>query len=473
MPKQLSYPLLALALSASTASLAETGFAAAGPAVTTGGVSNGQSTLSLGSNPAAVGFDRRRAGEDTAVLGAIYVGGALEYGDVEELFDQYDALADSLSDTDGSSTGINFDAIDPNNPDFNALIAQIEAEATRVGALLALVSREGYANADAGFSADFVINSDIWGGTLGFDFGYSGSASAQSILDPLEFDADTAETQLLAAYDLAPGDPTTTYDLTGGLTVTINPNTGNVSGSFTNDSLLAIRAAQQTHLGMSYSYPVQLDNSTLYLGGKAKYVRMGLSRITPRIGDITDSEQLFDDIRDADFENTSQLSLDVGALWVAEHVSVGLSAEDLFEPEYKFNDVDTSGYSDEAAAIIERLRTYQQDSKVTLESSLYTADRTWAVSALYEVNETTDPLGEVHQWLQVSAGWQGDNFWLPNVRLGYRTNQAGSKVNMYSLGFTLFRYVDLDFATATEKVSIEGDSLPRGASVSLGFTLAI
>lgn len=459
---------LALTLGVAAGSHAGAGFALNGPAVSTGGVSNGQSLLSLSSNPAAVGFDRRRAGE-ASVIGGVFIGGGLEYGNVEELFDQYDELADAIADTNDLIGGINFNAFDPNAPDFAALIAQAEVEALRVIALLNLVSDEGYANADAGFYTAIVINNDLLGGTLGFDFDYSGSASALSVIDPLDFDPAVAQAELEAAYTLMPGDPTTTFDLTGGIALTINPSTGEVSGSFSNDSLLAVRAAEKRALGMSYSYTLTTgDQSQLYLGAKAKFVQMGLSRVVPRIGDITDSEALFDDIRDADMENSNNLSLDIGALWVGQHASAGISVEDLLEPEYEFNEVDTSSYSDAVAEIINGLGTYKQEAKVSLEASLYTEDRSWALSGYYEPQVTTDALGEEHQWLQISVGWQGENFWVPNVRAGYRTNQAGSKVSMYSLGFTLFRYFNLDLATSSDKVTVEGTTLPRGASASLG-----
>ncbi|UTA47813.1 conjugal transfer protein TraF [Simiduia sp. 21SJ11W-1] len=462
---------VALTLGFATSSHAGAGFALHGPAVTTGGLSNGQSLLSLSANPAAASFDRTRA-KDASVIGGVFMGAGVEYGDVEELFDQYDELAEAIADTNGVIEGISFNAFDPNAPDFASIIAEAEVEAMRVVRLLDAVSDEGYANADAGLYTTFIINHNILGGTLGFEFDYSGSASALSVIDPFNFDANVAQTELDSAYMLMPGDPITTFDLTGGITLTINPSTGDVTGSFSNDSLLAVRAAEKRSLGMSYSYAISTGSSQLHLGVKPKWVQMGLSRVVPRIGDITDSEALFDDIRDAEKETSSNFSLDVGALWVSQHLSLGVSAEDVLEPEFDFNEVDTSSYSAEVAAVIDGLSSYTQEAKISVEASLYTADRSWALSGYYEPQVTTDALGEEHQWMQLSAGWHGDNFWVPNVRLGYRTNRAGSEVSIYSLGVTLFRHLNLDVSSSTDKVTIEGTSLPRGASASLGVTFA-
>lgn len=449
------------------------GFTDTGPAATLGGASTGQSLLSNGPNPAAIGFDRSRLKSDVRVLGGLHVAAGIEYGSVEELFDLYDQLSSAFKESDGGGSGgiAIGSGIDVNNPDLDALIAQVESEATRVAALLTVVGKEGYANADAASDVPFIINAEVLGGTLGFDINYSGSASAKSVVAALNFDPALAKTQLEAAYNLAPGDPSTTFDLSGGIALTIDPNTGFVVGSFDNDSLMAIRAAKVTALGVTYSYPMTFDNhSTLYLGTRAKYVRMGLARLTPRIGDITDSQQLFEDIRDAKYVNTARFGLDLGALWVGEHVTLGASAKDIFEPTYEFNAIDTSAFSNPALIkVIEDMQTYQQEAQVAVEASLYTTDRTWAVSSTYETNAISDALGEEHQWLGVSAGWHSDNFWLPNVRVGYRSNQTGSKINLYTLGFTFFRYINLDIAAAPKNITIEGTTLPQRLSGSLGF----
>ncbi|BFM13402.1 hypothetical protein R50072_35550 [Simiduia litorea] len=467
-------------------SFAANGFMQSGPTSTIGNVSSGQTALSNSGNPAAIGFDRQRMNQDDAVLGGLYLGGELEYGNIQELFDVYDELANAFGD-DGSSGGsggsgggntsgggLDFGDIDINDPDIAAIIERVNNQATHIGALLALVATEGYANANAAVDLPLIVNADIFGGTLGFNFSYSGSASAVGFMEDIDFEADTARTELEAAFNLQPGDPITTYDLSGGISLTIDPNTNRVSGTFDNDSLLATRAAQATQLGVSYSYPLVFDDSsTLYLGATAKVVRMGLARVATRIGDITNSEDLFNDIRDAKFVNTSRFGLDFGALWVAKNISLGTSITDAFEPSYEFNAIDTSNYSNQnLRALIDDLQTYQQERQVTVEGSLYTEDRTWALSTSYETTAIKDPLGAEHQWFSVSGGWSSNSFWIPSVRVGYHVNQVGSEINMYKLGFTLFHYVDLDLGMSSEKVEIDGTSLPQGASANLGFHYA-
>ena len=473
----------------STSAAAGNGFSLSGPASTLGKVSNGQTAISNSGNPAAIGFDRQRMDQSDTVLGGVYLGGGLEYGNVEELFDLYDELSNAIKDDGGTSGGggnggggnggnggggLDFGDIDINNPDIAAAIDRIKTEATRIGGLLALVAVEGYANADATVDLPLIVNKDVLGGTLGFNFSYSGSASAVGFMEELNFDAATAQAELEAAFNLQPGDPITTFDLSGGLSVTVDPSTGAVSGTFANDSLLATRAAQESQLGLTYSYPVSMgDESTLYLGATAKFVRMGLTRIATRIGDITDAEGLFDDIRNAKFRTTNKLGMDLGALWVAHHVTLGASVTDAFEPSYQFNDIDTSNFDNlDLAQLIDRLQTFTQERQITLEASTYTEDRQWALSTSYEGNAVIDPLGDEHQWFTVSGGWHSNNFWLPSVRIGYQTNQVGSEISMYKLGFSMFRYVDLDVGMSSKKIELDGTSLPTGASVSLGFNYA-
>ncbi|MDN3637711.1 conjugal transfer protein TraF [Simiduia curdlanivorans] len=481
IPRQRLAAALALTICAPS-TLAANGFMQTGPAGTYGKASSGQTAISNSGNPAAIGFDRQRMNQENTVLGALYLGGELEYGNIQELFDIYDELANAFND-DGSSSGggsgggstsgggLDFGDIDINDPDIAAIIDRVEGQANHIGALLALVATEGYANADAAVDLPLIFNTDIFGGTLGFNFSYSGSASAVGFMEDIDFDAATAQTELEAAFNLQPGDPATTYDLSGGISLTIDPNTNSVSGTFDNDSLLATRAAQATQFGVSYSYPIVFENSsTLYLGATAKYVRMGLARVATRIGDITDSEDLFDDIRDAKFVNTNRFGMDFGALWVAKHVSLGTSITDAFEPSYEFNAIDTSNYNNPTlGALIDELQTYEQERQITVEGSLYTEDRAWALSTSYETAAIKDPLGAEHQWFSISGGWNSNSFWVPSVRLGYHMNQVGSEINMYKLGFTLFRYVDLDLGMSSEKVEIDGTSLPQGASANLGF----
>lgn len=472
----------ALVLFGSLSLCAQAGpFALSGPAQSNGGGYLGQTITAGGPNPAASAFAAQLAGDDKTLIGRLHLAGALEYGDVEELFELYDELAAGFDDSDsGSGSGASADNglalpdIDINNPNLDALLDAVSERATRLAAVLAVVASEGYANGDLG--SDFAMNfTRPWlGGYWGLSYHYGGSASAQGFLEPLEFDRDQALTELQAAFNLTPADPVTEFDLSSGLRLTVDPANGRASATFDNDSLFAARAAEQQVAAVDYNYVIPLaDQQQLILGTRAKYISMGLSRVVLRVGDISDAEEIFDEIRDGDFRTTENFGMDFGALLTGPQYLVGLSVLDAFEPTYKFNEVDTSNITNpDLAALIESQTRFKQKAQWTADASLFSQDRQWSAGVSYALNDVTDALGEEYQWLTVTGGWHPDSFWIPDIRLGYSANQTGTEVSIYNLGLTLLDYVDLDLSMSSDEVTIDGETLPRGARASLGFQFA-
>ncbi|AFU99474.2 conjugal transfer protein TraF [Simiduia agarivorans] len=457
--------LFALACASSVHSAGNAG--RTGPATTFGPVSHAQLGLSNSGNPAAQAYDRSRMDQDDGVIGGLHLGAGLEYGNVSELFDKVDDIADSLLSDSGLAEK-NIYNIDFNNPDLNGLVDAIDQEADRVDDLLASIGDSGYANATVNGQIPIVFAADVFGGTLGVEYRYAATASAVALPELLNFDTQAALTALQTAFD--PNNPQTSYDLTGGVTLAVDPLTGDVAIGFDNDSTLLTRAAKISEFGVSWSKGLNMSGGKLFFGVTPKYTSMGLSNVASRVGDITDAEELFDDIRDASFKTEGKIGLDAGLLWVAQNYRLGVTGTNLLEPSFKFPALDTSGFTNPAiTAQLAALETYTLERQFTLEGGLFTADHQWSLNIAYDTQAITDPIGKEAQWLSISGGWHSDNFWLPNVRLGYHKNQTGSELGYYAFGLTLFGYVNLDLGYSPDKVTIDGDSLPRGASASLGF----
>lgn len=477
--RALSLSLLTLA---APNALAGNGFTSTGPSGTLGYGVNGH-YLSASNNPASIGYDRQFIPENNFTAGRMHLAMGMEYGNVQELFDTYDKLSAYLEDKDDSDDsgsgngGGNPDQppkpIDPVNPDLEKLIDEFKQEATRIGALLAIISVEGYANADLDSDFAVLFNRTWAGGTWGMELSLGGSASAIGFIDDIDFDPEQALTELKAAYNLQPGDPATSFDLSGGLLLHIDPNAGTVRGEFDNDSLLAVRAAKKNTLSLSYSYELPLSDdsdSRLFLGLKPKFVNMGLSGVITRIGDIADSEKLFDDIRNASFNETNNLSLDAGLLWQTGNYTLGASVADIFEPTYQFNLVSSGDFSNpELVAQVNRLQNFQKSRQFLIDGSFLSDNRHWSASFSVDANEIKDALGETHQWLHLGGSWRPETRWIPSLRLGYSANLAGTEARIAKLGMSLFRHVDLDVGLSSDTVEISGDTLPRGLFASLGF----
>ena len=109
------------------------------------------------------------------------------------------------------------------------------------------------------------------------------------------------------------------------------------------------------------------------------------------------------------------------------------------------------------------------DRQVKLEGSWFGRERRWSAHVGLDADPATDPLGDDFQWLTVSTGFQFDSRWLQDLRIGYRENLAGTRLNYLGIGMTAFRFLNFDISSALDTTSIDGTKLPRGLMLSLGF----
>ncbi|MEE4161930.1 MAG: conjugal transfer protein TraF, partial [Woeseiaceae bacterium] len=166
------------------------------------------------------------------------------------------------------------------------------------------------------------------------------------------------------------------------------------------------------------------------------------------------------------------VGVDIGALWVAGNYQLGAQLTNINQPTFDFPDVNLEPYSNpDIIGFLQRDKVYVMDRQLKLEASLFSRNRRWTGNLGVDANAATDPLGDDYQWLTLSTGYTMDNWWLPNVRLGYRQNLAGTELGYLSVGFTAFRFVNVDIASALDTVSIDGTTLPQGLMTSIGFQI--
>jgi hypothetical protein len=212
---------------------------------------------------------------------------------------------------------------------------------------------------------------------------------------------------------------------------------------------------------------------SLYLGAEAKLYFMRLSRLSVRFGDITNSEKLFNAIRDSEFNNDENLGIDLGALWVGDNYQLGAQLTSINEPLFEFPDVNLAAYSSpEMIGFLVSDQTYQMDRQLKLEGSIFTDDRRWSAHVGIDANASTDPLGDDYQWATLSAGFLTDSWWVPGARFGFRKNLAGTGLSYLGVGLTAFKIVNIDISSALDTVRIDGKELPRGMMASIGFQIA-
>jgi len=460
----------------------------AGANLTLGDVTHGNRLQSASSNPAAAAADRARAG-GKPVRGTVVSGAAgLEYGNVQNLFDLYNELTQAYAPSDpgtgggpgqdpgdkpddGINIGDILDTLDPQIQDtLNALAREVATQTV----LLLLIREEGYAKAWLAADAPFVFDKQVLGGTWTLGVNWSGSSKTYGITEPIEFDLDAARQAIEDWVNALPIDRPASLSISDDIVLTPQPGTNSVFLAITNDSSLVSKSSQTTEFSLSYSREaLSRESGALYFGAQANIYLKQLSRLSVRFGDITNSEELFDAIRDADFRTDEGAGLDLGVLWVANNYQLGVQVTNINEPKFVFPDVNLAPYRSESIiSALENDKTYVMDRQFKLEASLFSQDRRWSAHLGYDVDSATDALGDRFQWLTLSGGFMTDSWWIPSARIGYRQNLAGTELGYVSIGATLLKYVNIDIASALDTVKIDGQKLPQGVMGSIGFEIS-
>lgn len=459
-----------------------------GSNLTYGDVTHGKRLQSASSNPAAAASDRARA-DGKKVRGTVISGAAgLEYGNVQNLFDLYNELTQAYAPSapgtgggpgqdpdDKPDEGINIgDILDELDPQVQEALNALATEVATQAALLLLIREEGYGKAWLAADAPFVFDKQVLGGTWTFGVNWSGSSKAFGITEPVQFDADAAGQAIEDWLDTQPVDRPGSFSISDNIVLTPRPGADAVFLAITNDSSLVSKSTQTTEFSLGYSRQAwSHDGGTLFFGARANIYLKQLSRLSVRFGDITDSEELFDAIRDADFTTDDGAGLDLGVLWVGNNYQLGAQLTNINEPEFVFPDVNLAPYrSVEVIRALEADKKYTMDRQLKLEASLFSEDRRWSTHLGFDVDSATDTMGDEFQWLTLSGGLTTDSWWIPSARIGYRQNLAGTELGYISVGATLFKYVNIDIASALDSVEIDGQKLPQGLMGSIGFEIS-
>ena len=482
-------PILVTWLCVTTAGMAHAQqlFQPPGANLTFGDVTHGQRAQSASTNPAAAAADLAREG-DAAQSGTVLSAAAgVEYGNIEQLWDYYDRLSQAFAKSDpdddvggpgqdpgdkpgdGIDLGGIWDLLDPDIQDeVNSVINQVTFQATA----LALISAEGYGKAWVTADAPFVFKNEYFGGAWTMQLHWSGSSRAFGLGRAIEFSREDAQAAIQDWFDTEVANRPNTL-LIGDQVRLVIDAFGNVDFSLQNDSLLLAKSSQLAALSLGYSRELWSGaGGTLFVGLEGHLYNMRLSRYGVRLGDITDSEELFDEIRNADFESDARVGVDLGALWVADNYQVGAQLRSINQPDFRFPAISLPITDPDLIALLQRDTTYTMERQLKLEASLFSPDRRWSFHLAGDANSAKDPVGNEFQWLTASAGYSTRNDWFPGIRFGYRRNLVGTEKTYLSLGATLFKYFNVDLASALNTTRIDGRELPESLMVSIGFQVA-
>jgi len=415
----------------SCASLAAPGFVDAGPNLSDNGASGAWTSLYATRNPAGAEF--AIAPETSFRMGILSsIGIGMEVGPVDNFADEIDDLIDELDRDDISLS------------EGNALVE-------RFNAILDPLSRDGYVKVHAGVQVPlFPI---LYRNSLGV-FTLDANLSAQARLGFL--------------------DSPLTYN--------------SVSEEVETASAAYVKAGQVNEIALGFSRPIwQQPGRRVIVGGSLRYLQAKLSKQVVALESIEDDEDVEDvlkDSYDANERKSSNVTVDIGAIYDASNYRVGLTLANLTEPDFEYGAIGsncgllsgsaqyncfTAAYFSDRIALNE---TWTLERLATLEGAVFFASGAGSLAASVDLNEVHDPVGDLNQNLKLALGYKTQTNLLPDVRVGYRKNLAGSELSSASLGFTFFGAVHFDVSCALESTRIDGSSVPRTAAFNLGFEMS-
>lgn len=404
-----------------------------GSSMTTGPVSNGYSMAAASNNPAAAPLIMPK-GEKWRTSYIIPTFGInFEYGQVDNYETEIEDLIDILDDPSLSSDS--------------------EQTRQRFNEVLRDIGENGYVRSSFGLHAPMLpayYQSETLGGTIGVDLSVIATGSFSILDDELYFN--------------------------------------DVKRNFATATSIYLKSGIESSLSLSYGREIlSNDMGTLYGGAKLKVIYMELSKqlLPLETLDSDEIEDLIGDRYDTNLERTTDYAVDLGLVWDAHWYQVGLTLENINEPEFEYGDVGENcellAEGSDVRTSCEYARTFTQEqgriaaSEVHTKYAMARADvlikptQQLILSASADLAEYNDVVGFEHQWYHLAIAYQSDFYWIRSARLGYQENLAGTKTSSVNAGLTLMDTLNIDVQWGLDTVTIDNQDAPRTFGFSVSF----
>jgi len=444
----------ALILAGTTSANAASNAVPVGSNLGYGSASNNHTIFSVSANPAWVSGNLHQNNNYGFGLTA---GIRIKQSSLSALYTDYTDNVEPLIDKFGSNSSDSFEQANDLKIAMNNLILDVRDNF--------------YLQADGNFSLPILIANNGFG-AIGIELSGIGTARAKLLSTNKPIDLDTT-------YLLAHPNATSDEIIENGLIV---------------QAALYAKTATVNEAALTYGNQFyQNQYGQLSVGVRAKYMQAKLVKSINSLDKYLKSSSDgdgFDNQLSDDFEQHSDLSdtetafgVDLGVQWLAENYMVGLSVMNINSPSFKYNEL---GLSNDAQGNVEKFYTNQVtlaeevtlDPQARLEGTLYSENRDWSFAVSYDLNATLDLVGQEYQWASASVSYASDassgwlSYIIPDVRLGYRANQAGDTRSYITPGLTWgFLNIDLglaDFGDIGKAASGDPEDLPEAFMANIG-----
>lgn len=193
-----------------------------------------------------------------------------------------------------------------------------------------------------------------------------------------------------------------------------------------------------------------------------------------------DAQQVVDRVRsgfNADARDEWLVGVDAGVFWQLYPWQLGLTLFNLNQPVARYPRLSSreEGADQEAAEYLSALgrlmdqRVFSMRRHAVLEAAFFAFEPEWVLRGHYAMDTTENLVGWAERSYGLSLAWQTDARWVPGLRVGWRRNQTGSRLDTVHLGLSFTPQVQLDIASSLQPLDFGGRHLPR--YFSLGLTM--
>jgi len=249
------------------------------------------------------------------------------------------------------------------------------------------------------------------------------------------------------------------------------------------DTSFQAQTAVDLAIGLGYSQAMWENSHGMLVGGvKATMHNISMGHALVALDDEnTEADDAISDAVDEDAVETSNVGIDLGAVWVSNNYQLGVTFANVNEPEFDGVALDTTCGSESCNAAAQLIsdgkvtsgQKYVMEMQTTVDLALSTSGKQFTLGMSYDTNPVKDAVGDEYQWAAASLSYYGDSHFLPGLRVGYRQNMAGTELSYGSFGLTILKRLNLDVAVALDTVEDEdGDEMPRSVYFALGYDTA-
>jgi hypothetical protein len=249
-----------------------------------------------------------------------------------------------------------------------------------------------------------------------------------------------------------------------------------------------VKGAQVTDVAVGFSRMLwKREARSVAVGGALRYVRAELSKQTVALESAEDTDEAIDIVRDSYDANalaSSAVTADAGVIYDAPHYRVGLTLANLIEPRFEYGAIGTgcathtgdaqyncytAAYFSDRIALEE---TWTLERRATVDGALLFAGGAGSLVARADLDEVHDPVGDLVQSAGVELAYRTRTNWLPDLRVGYQRNLAGTQLSSANVGATFFDVMHVDVACGLERTDIDGTTVPRTFEFGFGFEMS-